>query len=60
LITRRRARGLTQQALATLAGLTSARLRVLEQGGANARLTTVARLADSLDCHPFELLVWKP
>jgi DNA-binding Xre family transcriptional regulator len=51
-------RGFTQQATAERAGLTASRLRMLEKGGANVRLDTVARLATTLDVHPFDLLRW--
>ena len=51
-------RGLTQQRVAEESGLTASRLRMLERGGANGRLDTLARLATTLGVHPCELLHW--
>jgi predicted transcriptional regulator len=58
LVQQRKALGLTQQALAESARLTTARLRALEKGGANTKLSTVASLAECLGSHPFDLLEW--
>lgn len=46
--------------LALAADLSPARLRHLERGGANARLSTVAALASVYSVHPEVLLVWVP
>jgi transcriptional regulator with XRE-family HTH domain len=46
--------------LALAADISPARLRKLEQGGQNAQLKTVARLAVVYDVDPEDLLVWNP
>ena len=60
LLALRRRNGFTQQAAAEKSRLTTARLRVLEHGGGNVRLDTLARLADIYGIHPCELLAWSP
>ena len=53
-------RGLTQQQLATLADITTARLRRLEKGDEGARLRTVGQLAGAVGDDPMDILVWEP
>jgi transcriptional regulator with XRE-family HTH domain len=48
--TLRRARGLSQQALAERAGVTQHHLCHIESGRNLPRLDTIVRIADALDC----------
>jgi ribosome-binding protein aMBF1 (putative translation factor) len=47
---RRRARGLSQQELATLTETTQSAIARLEAGGRPPRIDTLLRIADALDC----------
>lgn len=51
----RRAADLSQQKLATKAGITRAYIGRLESRGQNLTLDTIDALADALDVHPREL-----
>lgn len=55
LFRRRQLAALTQDQLATLAGLKRLTISRLE-GGKPTRLTTVRKLADALDCRPIDLM----
>jgi transcriptional regulator with XRE-family HTH domain len=52
----RRARGMSQSALAVEAGVTQPRIAELERGDANPRLSTLARVAAALACQVHELI----
>jgi transcriptional regulator with XRE-family HTH domain len=52
----RHERGLTQAALAALAGIAQPRIAEIECGGANPRLSTITRLALALDVTVGDLL----
>lgn len=57
----RRGIGMSQQKLATQAGITTAALREYERGRAGgAQLRTVAGLAHALGVLPADLLLWEP
>jgi transcriptional regulator with XRE-family HTH domain len=47
---RRRARGLSQAALAALCGTTQSAIARLEAGGRPPRIDTLLRIANALDC----------
>jgi len=49
-------RGLTQEALATTAGMDARFIRRIERGSMNLRFDTIVRLADALDVEPAALL----
>jgi transcriptional regulator with XRE-family HTH domain len=52
----RQAAGMTQEDLAAACGVERSYLSVLERGGRDARLSTVTRLARSLNLQPGDLL----
>jgi transcriptional regulator with XRE-family HTH domain len=53
---RRRALGLSQDALAERSGLDRLNVGRIERGERSPRLDTLARIADALDVRPWELL----
>lgn len=53
---RRREAGLSQEALADLAGLHRTYIGGLERGERNPTVVTLAGLADALECRPADLL----
>lgn len=53
----RRARGLTQEALARSLGLSVAYVSLIERGGRNPPVTTVVAIAHALGVRPREMLV---
>lgn len=52
----RKSRGLTQQALAKMCGLTTGRMWRIENGRINATLATLMRIAEQLEASLAELL----
>jgi len=52
----RKARGLTLQALADMVGASNQQISHLEKGRRGLTVDWVDRLAEALDCHPFDLL----
>ncbi len=52
----RKAQGLTLQALADLVGASNQQISHLEKGRRGLTVDWVDRLADALECHPFDLL----
>lgn len=57
---RRKALGLSQNALAAALGVTQPRIAKIERGDANLRIGTVARLAVVLGCELSDLLTAEP
>jgi transcriptional regulator with XRE-family HTH domain len=55
---RRRARDITQEALAASAGVSSNHLGEIERGLRDPRMSTVVRLVEALDLSPHELSVF--
>lgn len=53
----RRAKGLTQEALARSLGLSVAYVSLIERGGRNPPVTTVVAIAHALGVRPREMLV---
>ena len=56
----RKARGLSQAALATAAGVSVGNLSMIESGRGNPRATTLAAIAAALEVNPTSLLVEEP
>jgi len=52
----RKARGLTLQALAVMVGASNQQISHLEKGRRGLTVDWVDRLAEALECHPFDLL----
>ena len=50
--------GLTQEALATRAGLHPTYIGGIERGERNVGLDNILRIADALNAHPSELFHW--
>jgi transcriptional regulator with XRE-family HTH domain len=53
---RRLAKGLSQEALADLAGLHRTYIGSVERGERNVSLDNIVRLAEALECYPADLL----
>lgn len=56
----RKHRGLNQEALADLVGLTASSISQLENGKQGFSDSTLVALARALDCRPGDLLLWAP
>ena len=52
----RKARGMSQEALADAAGIDRSHLGKIERGERNVTLLNVARIAKAMDCKPSDLL----
>jgi len=53
----RRAKGLSQEALAWDAGVNRSHMAVIETGKSWVRLDIIEKLAAALECEPYELLL---
>ena len=51
----RKSRGLSQEALAKMCGISAGRMWKIEYGRVNATLATIVRIAAQLETHPAEL-----
>lgn len=56
----RKKRGLTQEALAEMVGLTASSISQLETGKQGFTDSTLTSIAKALDCRPGDLLLWGP
>jgi transcriptional regulator with XRE-family HTH domain len=52
---RRKAKGLSQEALADLAGIDRAHMGKIERGERNVTLLNVLKIADAIECTAFDL-----
>lgn len=55
--TRRQALGLSQEALADLAGVDRSHMGKIERGERNVTFLNIARIAEALQCRPSDLMV---
>ncbi|KSB88230.1 transcriptional regulator [Caulobacter vibrioides] len=53
---RRKAQGLSQEALADASGVDRSHMGKIERGERNVTLLNLLRIADAIDCRPSELL----